>query len=170
MPNYRRLFVPGGTYALTLALKDRRSDLLVRHIGTLRASWQDVLRTQPFETVAAVVMSDHLHLVMTLPEGCDDFPVRVRLLKPGFTRRFPEAVKSEGREGQRDVWQERYWEHAIRDADDLAAHVDYVHSNPVKHGFVGDPDDWPFSTWHRWKREYGVAWTPPQVEIYAGEP
>jgi putative transposase len=34
-------------------------------------------------------------------------------------------------------------------------HIDYIHFNPVKHGHVADPDDWPHSTWAAWKKEYG---------------
>lgn len=39
------------------------------------------------------------------------------------------------------VWQRRFWEHSIRDAEDFAAHVDYCHWNPVKHGYVARPED-----------------------------
>ena len=38
------------------------------------------------------------------------------------------------RRGEREIWQRGYWEHAIRHDRDFAAHVDYVHFNPVKHG------------------------------------
>ncbi|MBY9066510.1 transposase [Hyphomonas sp. WL0036] len=155
MSNYRRLFVPGGTYFFTLNLRDRRSDLLVRHIGALRESWGEVVRVRPFETLAAVVLPDHMHVVMALPEGDADYPARLRLLKSGFTRRLPAAEKAEGRKGERNVWQRRYWEHAIRDEADLDAHVNYVHFNPVKHGHVAEMDDWPYSTWPRRKAELG---------------
>lgn len=155
MSEYRRLFVPGGTYFFTLNLKDRSSDMLVRHVDLLRASWRDVQRTQPFETLAAVVLPDHLHLVLALPPEDSDFPARLRLLKSGFTRRLPAAVKAAGRKGERDVWQRRYWEHAIRDDADLEARINYVHYNPVKHGYVAEMDDWPHSTWARRKAELG---------------
>jgi putative transposase len=50
------------------------------------------------------------------------------------------------RPGGRGIWQRRYWEHTIRDDQDYAAHFDYIHFNPVKHGLVGHPADWPHST------------------------
>lgn len=78
-------------------------------------------------------------------------------MKSGFTRRVPAAAKSSGRKGERDVWQRRYWEHAIRDDADLEAHINYVHFNPVKHGYVAEMDDWPHSTWHRRKGELGFS-------------
>ncbi len=49
---------------------------------------------------------------------------------------------------ERGIWQRRYWEHQIRDEIDLAQHVDYIHYNPVKHGWVTHPVDWPHSTLH----------------------
>ena len=149
MADYRRVFVPGATYFFTLNLQDRRSDLLVRHIGALRESWSDMRRAWPVDTLAAVVLPDHMHLVLALPEGDANYPARLRLFKSGFTRRLAEAEKSTGRKGERRVWQRRYWEHMIRDEADLIAHVDYVHNNPVKHGYATSPDHWPFSTWHR---------------------
>lgn len=37
----------------------------------------------------------------------------------------------------------------IRDEQDLARHVDYIHINPVKHGYVQRVSDWPHSSFHR---------------------
>ncbi len=172
MPEYRRLYADGGTYFLTLCLEDRRSDLLVREIESLRASWRAVLASQPFDTVAAVVLPDHLHVLWRLPDGDHDFPSRISQLKAGFTRALPEQFKSNGRKGERRVWQSRYWEHCIRDAADLSRHIDYTHWNPVKHGLVREPDDWPYSTWKRWRREEGRPInTPPEDwnPIHLGE-
>jgi len=43
---------------------------------------------------------------------------------------------------ERGVWQRRFWEHAIRDQSDFDAHLDYIHYNPVKHGWVQRAADW----------------------------
>ena len=155
MPNYRRLYVPGATYFFTVNLRDRRRPLLTDEIAAFRASWADVVNQHPFETIAAVVMPEHTHFIWRLPDGDDDFTTRIRLLNAGFTRRLCASDKTIGRKGERNVWQRRFWEHLIRDAEDLDAHISYVHWNPVKHGHVKDPDDWPFSTWHEWKHEFG---------------
>jgi putative transposase len=155
MPNYRRTRADGGTYFLTVCLNDRRSDLLVREIDILRASWRDAAVSRPFETVAAVVLPEHMHFVWRLPDDDHDFPTRMAQLKTGFTRRLPEHEKARGRKGERGVWQSRYWEHCIRDDEDLSRHIDYIHWNPVKHRLVEDPDDWPYSTWAEWKKEFG---------------
>ena len=51
--------------------------------------------------------------------------------------------------GERGLWQRRYWEHMIRDAEDWRRHVEYCWFNPVKHGLVGAVRDWPLSSFHR---------------------
>ena len=83
--------------------------------------------------------------------------MRWRLIKSLFSKsllreRDPRAGR---RKGERGIWQRRFWEHAIRDAEDLDRHVSYVHWNPVKHGLVDDLEDWPYSTYHEWKKEFG---------------
>jgi putative transposase len=53
------------------------------------------------------------------------------------------------RKGERGIWQRRYWEHQIRDDEDLRRHVDYIHYNPVKHRHAIRAADWPYSTLRR---------------------
>ncbi|MEL6211747.1 MAG: transposase, partial [Pseudomonadota bacterium] len=139
MPEYRRLLIPGGTYFFTVNLADRRSSLLVKHIEKLRAAWAETAKSHPFETVAVVILPDHLHTVWTLPENDGDFRTRWRLIKGGFSRRVRlRGEASPRRTGERNVWQRRFWEHVVRDADELAAYTNYIHWNPVKHGHVTD--------------------------------
>ena len=140
MSEYRRFRISGACYFFTVNLAERRAnDLLLRHIAALRAAVREVRRDWPFRIDAFVVLPDHLHCVWTLPEGDDDFAVRWMLIKTGFSRRLPAGEPrspSRIRRGERGIWQRRYWEHAIRDDRDFAAHVDYVHFNPVKHGLT----------------------------------
>jgi REP-associated tyrosine transposase len=100
-------------------------------------------------------LPDHMHFLWRLPDDDHDFPTRMAQLKAGFTRRLPECAKGPGRKRERGVWQSRFWEHCIRDDDDLARHIDYIHFNPVKHGLVDGPDDWAYSTWAKWTAEEG---------------
>jgi putative transposase len=134
---YRRNRVQGGTYFFTLTLADRSSRALVEHIDALRSSLSKTKTERPFEIIAMVVLPDHLHAVWRLPEGDDQYSMRLQVLK----FRFTEAMKARDsciprRGGQAAVWARRFWEHTIRDDRDLRAHVDYVHDNPVKHGLV----------------------------------
>jgi putative transposase len=59
--------------------------------------------------------------------------------------------------GEYDLWQRRFWEHTIRDDDDFARHVDYIHHNPVKHGLTTNPFDWRWSSIHGYARRGIIA-------------
>jgi|HubBroStandDraft_6_1064221.scaffolds.fasta_scaffold1387114_1 putative transposase len=152
MPDYRRNRAPGGTYFFTVNLLDRRSELLVQRIDGLREVVREVRRRRPFHIDAWVVMPEHMHCLWTLPEGDADFPGRWRAIKTGFSKSLPNSEPRSPvmiRRGERGIWQRRYWEHTVRDERDYAAHMDYIHFNPVKHGLTERPSDWPFSSFRR---------------------
>ena len=153
MPNYQRAPVAGATYFFTLALADRRSGLLVSHIEALRLAYRRARDLHPFATVAICVMPDHLHAIWRLPQGDTDFALRWRVLKSGFSRQFAADSRrspSKIRRREKGIWQRRYWEHQIRDAVDLQRHIDYIHYNPVKHGYAEQVRDWSFSSFHHY--------------------
>jgi putative transposase len=152
MTSYRRNFVAGGSYFFTVNLTDRSSQLFVEHMPLLRAAFRYARTRHPFTIDAIVVLPEHLHAVWTLPEGDSDYPLRWRLIKSAFSRALPatEAVSSSrARKSERGIWQRRFWEHTIRDERDFARHVDYIHFNPVKHGYVRKVRDWPYSSFRR---------------------
>jgi putative transposase len=152
MPDYRRWRVRGGTYFLTINLLERGSDLLVRHIDALREAVRRTRRDRPFHIDAWVVLPEHMHCIITLPTGDDDFSNRIKAMKIRFVRAVPATERrSRTRVARRErgIWQRRFWEHVIRDDADYARHMDYVHYNPVKHGHVTAVRHWPFSTFHR---------------------
>jgi putative transposase len=152
MPNYRRLFIPGGCWFFTVNLLDRRQTLLVDHIDALRASVASTRKKYPFEIDAFVVLPDHIHAVLTLPPEDADFSIRWRLIKTAFAKSLPNREqRSNVRQArnERGIWQRRFWEHAIRDERDYARHIEYCYINPVKHGYVRRVRDWPHSSFHR---------------------
>jgi len=167
MPNYRRVFTPGGTYFFTVTLLERNgNDLLIRHIDALREAVLITRHDHPFVIHAWVILPEHLHCILELPPGDCDFSLRWRLIKRYFSESLPRteyrtAVRQQRRE--RGIWQRRFWEHLIRDEADYRAHMDYVHYNPVKHGLVCHARDWPHSTFHRCVAEgfYPLDWVTP---------
>lgn len=125
--------------------------MLTRHINRLREVVRNVKARHPFTIHDWVVLPDHLRCVIELPLDDDDFPLRWRLIKSMFSKGLPLGERrSQVRisRGERGIWQRRYREHLIRDESDFAAHLDYVHINPLKHGLVTRVKDWPFSTFH----------------------
>lgn len=159
--DYRRAYRPGASYFFT-AVTERRRPILVTYVDQLRDAVRATRTRYPFAIDAIVVLPDHLHTVWTLPEGDANFSLRWRELKRRFTRVLPLSARGEpsasrARKGEQAVWQRRFWEHLIRDEQDYAAHVDYIHFNPVKHGLVAEPYDWPHSSFHRYVK---AGWYP----------
>ena len=175
MANYRRNRVAGGTYFFTANLADRHSRLLVEHIDLLRNAVRAVRASQAFHIDAWVVLPEHLHAVWTLPPEDDNYSARWQAIKKAFSRSLPPTEKvtaARVRQGERGIWQRRFWEHTIRDEADYLAHVGYVHINPLKHGWVQRVADWPHSTFHRAVAQgiYPIDWGgDEECDIPAGE-
>ena len=155
MVQYRRNWVAGGTFFFTVALADRRSQRLTASIDVLRQAIRKVRVERPFVIDAMVVLPEHLHAVLTLPEGDADFALRWRRIKTVFTQEvMKQGIGAKRRDGTGvALWQRRYWEHTIRDDADCARHVDYIHYNPVRHGYVTNAGEWPYSSLPRFVRD-----------------
>ncbi len=142
---YRRNYQTGGLYFFTLVTEQLQPILTHPDIRqALRQAVQAVRQKYPFEIIAWVLLPDHLHTIWQIPDGDANYSERWRQIKR-FTqyhcrRQFPK------------MWQKRFWEHTIRDEEDFAKHMDYLHFNPVKHGYAEKVRDWPYSTLHRYVR------------------
>ena len=175
MPEYRRNRVPGGTYFFTVNLFQRDSHLLVDNIDNLRESIRTVRNKKPFHIDGWVVLPDHMHCIWTLPDSDADYPSRWKAIKTAFAKSIPKIENRSTIQlarGERAIWQRRYWEHTIRDEADYAAHMDYLHINPLKHGLVHSVADWPYSSFHRLVNAgvYPKDWAGGgEIEIEAGE-
>jgi len=175
MSNWRRVFEPGGTYCFTLVTEGRAPifadprarAILRRALLAAKARW-------PFEILAIALMPDHLHTVWRLPENDCRYSMRIGWIKKEFTKAWlafggPEQARSPSRlrHRRRGVLQRRFWEHTIRSDEDLARHLDYIHFNPVRHGYVGCPREWPWSSFHRYCRAgvYAPDWGCGDVDL-----
>src|SRR5437764_3523804 len=106
MANYRRNFLPGGSYFFTVNLADRRLALLTDHNDLLRAAFRQVRARHPFTIEATVILPDHLHAVWSLPDGYADFATRWRLIKSAFSHGLPRGERistSRVSKGEREV-------------------------------------------------------------------
>jgi len=161
MPNYIRAKFAGGCYFFTVVTYNRtelfRAELARRCLRNAieRTQWQ-----RPFETVAFCLLFEHLHCIWRLPRYDADYSKRWSSIKGQFSREYlnlteqrKQVSSSRARKGEVSIWQRRFWEHQIRDENDLQKHVDYIHCNPVKHGLVRHVDEWPWSTYHRYVRK-----------------
>jgi putative transposase len=170
MPSYIRPSQPGASIFFTVALADRGARTLVEQVETLRQAVRVTKAERPFRIDAWVVLPDHMHCVWTLPEGDAEYSVRMAAIKARFTRdlrrsgftpnrplnpygakggRVRVGVNPDLQKNEAAIWQKRFWEHHIRDETAFVACVRYCWINPVKHGLVAHPRDWPYSSWHR---------------------
>ena len=174
MTEYRRAKLEGATYFFTVNCAERHGNhLLVDAIDSLRQIFRKVKSEHPFEIDAMVVLPEHLHCIWTLPPGDTDYQTRWALIKAGFSRAIPGGERrstSRIKRVERSIWQRRYWEHLIRDDQDFERHVDYIHWNPVKHGWVRRVGDWSHSSFHVYVRRglYPVNWACELKEAIDG--
>jgi putative transposase len=158
MSNYRRAYCPGATYFFTVVTYRRQPifhDEMARQL--LRDAILKTRQNYPFTIDAWVLLPDHLHCIWTLPEHDHDFSIRWNLIKSTFSKsakpnyhnpQWMNSSKQKHRETT--IWQRRFWEHLIQNDDDFTKHFDYIHYNPVKHGYVQRVCDWHYSTFHRY--------------------
>ena len=171
---YRRWYQEGGLYFFSLVTFGRRpflnTDLARRQ---LHSAMRKTQQERPFDIVAMVLLPEHLHCLWKLPAGDDDFSTRWRLVKSRFTidmmaSGFRELGLNESRRKRQEhaIWQRRFWEHLIEDENDWKRHLDYIHYNPVKHGYASLPRDWEFSTLRRYiaMGEYDDLWGHTEPE------
>jgi putative transposase len=159
MVQYRRNFQQGGVFFFTVTLKSRQSNYLTEYINLLRASFRECKQRYPFIINAIVVLPEHLHCIWTLPQQDSNYSARWRFIKYRFTRGLISrgVGLTKDKNGLYNLWQRRFWEHTIKDENDLQNHTDYIHINPVKHGYVQKTIDWEYSSFHSYVRKGLIA-------------
>ena len=161
MPQYHRAHIPGGTYFFTVVTFNRQPLFKEESaVLWLKQCLEAEVERHPFTIRAMVVLPDHLHTIWTLPEDDSDYSMRWRQIKSNFSRHYDRSTngdvpESRRRKQEQDIWQRRFWEHAIKDQEDFNRHCDYIHFNPVKHGLVKSAAGWKASTFQRFV-ELGV--------------
>ena len=161
MPNYRRAKFEGGYYFFTVVTYRRRKLFTTEFAREcLHLAVNETRLTRSFEIIAFCLLPEHLHCIWKLTEDDADYSRRWSSIKGQFSRAYlklsgqrGQVSSSRARKGEVCIWQRRFWEHQIRDENDLQRHVDYIHYNPVKHGLVQNVEEWPWSTYHKYVKE-----------------
>ena len=143
MRKYIRNYVEGGTYFFTIFTKNRK---LFFHDPVLCEIFMTCLEKvkiyHPFDLVAYCILPDHIHVLLSLPQKDKNYSTIIKEIKRSVTARVREHLEHPGIV----VWQDRFWEHTVRDDLDMQTHFDYIHYNPVKHGYVDSVDQWKWSS------------------------
>jgi putative transposase len=112
---------------------DRMARLMIDVLSTNR-------KMRRFLLHEFVVMPDHFHLIITPTEEVS-LEKAIQYIKGGFSFRAKRELGYPF-----SVWQESYTNHRIRDAQDYAAHVRYVHDNPVEARLARKPSEYRYSS------------------------
>jgi putative transposase len=153
MPSFKRYYIPNAVVFITGVTRDR-----ISYLGSdddIKLFWETLRQVQKihlFRLMAYVILPDHFHWLMRVSDESGNFSTVLHSIKRNYTLNFKKA---HGITVALNLWQGRFWDHIIRDEHDLNNHFDYIHWNPVKHGYVKRPEDWPHSTYQHWlKRGY----------------
>lgn len=168
MPNYRRFYASNTYYFFTVVTYKRRPIFQNESaINLLKQTIKTIKNKHPFGLEAIVILPEHIHSIWQMPDDDIDYSLRWQLIKMRFTKLSKENINnhtmsSSSRIHKREqtIWQRRFWEHRIRNEKDFERHFDYIHYNPVKHGYVNNPKDWQWSTFHKYVNEgwYDEDW------------
>jgi putative transposase len=127
-------FVTAGTYCKKQLLQsDRLAELFCQKLRSYRESGKLLLH-------AFVVMPNHVHLLLTVPDGLTLERV-MQLIKGGFSY---DAGKLLGACGP--IWQKSFVDRRVRSAAECSKFVEYIHQNPVRAGLVGLGTEFVYSS------------------------
>ena len=161
MSNYIRFYNNKYNYVFFTIVTYNRIPILIENIDTLRNSFKYALSKYKFEIVACSILYDHLHLILKL-EKAKDYSEIIRLVKYYFSRKVninAELSKSKINKREKGIWQRRFWEHTIRNEQDLNIHLDYIHYNSYKHYKIA-PKEWRYSSFDKFveNKFYDINW------------
>lgn len=175
MSQYIRSTTQGGIYFFTLVTYKRRKIFCnADFLHVFKQSIKYIQHRYPFEILAWVQMPDHLHCIWQMPIDDANYSMRWSQIKRLTTQSCPQYHLSHDKlnaskikRNEKGVWQRRFYEHEIRNEQDLKNHLDYLHYNPVKHGLVDNVGDWQYSSFHRLVGEgyYPADWGSGGIEF-----
>jgi putative transposase len=131
MKNLKRYDIKNADYFITIVTYNRHN-ILHKDIDLFHDCWKNV------SPKAYVILPDHFHVILN--NGNNSISELIHGYKIKYSRLFRSKF------GPGRVWQNRFWDHIIRDREDLNNHLDYIHYNPVKHGFVNNPFEYEYSS------------------------
>ena len=163
--NYRRLYIKNTKIFIT-AVTSKRRQILIKNIEILRNAFKQAKVKIKFDIDAIVILPEHFHVIIS-PENIKEYPEIIRKLKSSFSREINindiedyALSKSRKNKKEKDIWQRRYWEHTIQNENELNKLIDYIHYNPVKHGYVKMAKEWHYSSFLKYVKQgfYGPNW------------
>ena len=135
-----------------------RKPVFIDNIEILRTAFRNVQKLYKFEIIAICIMPEHIHLILH-PENINNYPKIISSVKHYFSRNVGQVCPTDdlkiGYKNKREkgIFQRRYWEHTIKDEEELNNQINYIHYNPVKHELVNNVKDWQYSSFHKFVKQ-----------------
>ena len=152
MSNYKRLFLQQYQYIFITIVSHDRKPILIENVETLKDAIKKTHFKYNFDIVAIAIMPDHLHMIIRV-DSINDYPKIIYSMKYYFSKHTNiekiNLSESKIKKGEKGIWQRRYWEHTIKNEQDLYRHLDYIHYNPIKHSLVKSLKDYKYSTFEK---------------------
>lgn len=134
--NYKRLFVPNTIIFITI-VTNNRIPILIKNSALIKQAIKESSKFYDFRIIAYIILDDHIHLLLK-PKNNTEYPKIIRAIKYNFTVGIAMPTYNK-------FWQNRYYEHTIRDEKDFYRHLDYIHYNSMKHYNIS-PKCWRYSS------------------------
>ena len=160
---YKRIYIE-NSFVHIVVVTYNRYPLLINNINLLLDSFKNAKKYFDFKIVAICVLPEHFHMILN-PKNINEYPKIITAIKYYFSKRMDDVgvetpTYGYKNKGEKGIWQRRYYEHTIRDEEDLNRHLDYIHYNPVKHRYVKNVKEWKFSSFEKFvkKNNYDINW------------
>ncbi len=169
---YKRMYVDGYDYFITVVTYER-NPLLIENIDLLRESFKYAKTKFDFTIDAIVVLPDHFHMIIKTGEA-KNYSKIIGVVKSYFSKQcdpkfYTHLLQTQSRiqQNYKPVWQKRFYEHTIRDEKDYKRRLDYIHFNPVKHGYVNSVKEWEYSSFRKCVKNgiYSPAWCEYDADV-----
>ncbi len=151
--NYRRVFVP-NTYLHIIITSYNKKPLFIDNIDILRTAFKNTMQVYKYEIIAICVLPEHIHLIL-YPKDINNYPKIISSIKHYFSRNVGQVCPTDDlkigykNKQEKGIFQRRYWKHTIKNEEELNKQINYIHYNPVKHGYIHSVKDWDFSSFHK---------------------
>ena len=160
--NFHRYYFPGQIVFITQVVKDRQKVFNdVEMVDLLREVFHSIEERFPFVMLGYVFLPDHFHILIR-PKGNNNFSQIMHSLKGRFTLAYKNRINFSG---HMNFWQKRFWDHVIRDEKDFENHINYIHYNPIKHGYARNLSDWQYRSFAVWEQrgvyDREITWDEP---------
>ena len=155
------LYMHDAWYFVTASAVDRAHVLATdEHFNLWITTLKELVKEFDIKLAAWVALPNHYHILF-MPGIASELGKFMQRLNGGSSRKLNVYDNQPGR----TVWYS-YWDRCMRNEHDFWTRFNYIHYNPVKHGFVSNPEDWEFSSYSFYVRNDDGNWLDEKLKDF----